>query len=114
MFPTRHGYLKHGAVINGKTISLGVLGFPFLSWAPEIIRQKYAGARIYTKRRLKHLLEGEGFEPICFDYYFPPLDKINQRIAENIRFIYTYASKLPNFVKTFLSISLFCVAVKEF
>lgn len=100
----------HGALIGGRNISLGVLGFPFLSWAPEFIRKKYAGARIYNKRRLKCVLTRSGFEPLFFEYYLPPLDKINQKIAKILRTMYPTINKLPDSVKTFFSISIFCVA----
>ena len=83
----------HGAIINGRNVSIGVLGFPFLSWAPEFIRKRYAGARIYTKRQLKNILTRVGFEPLFFDYYLPPLDKINQKVARTLRTVYPYINK---------------------
>jgi 2-polyprenyl-3-methyl-5-hydroxy-6-metoxy-1,4-benzoquinol methylase len=47
---------------------------PFFSWLPRIIHEKYANARIYTKKRIVDLLKQHGFEIITVCYITAPMD----------------------------------------
>ena len=47
---------------------------PFFSWLPRVIHEKYARARIYTKKRIRLLLEEYGFELLQSDYVTAPMD----------------------------------------
>ncbi len=99
----------HGARIFGRNIHFRG-SFPFLSWAPRFIRRFFVQERIYTKRRLKRLFLNHGFQVLEFDYWMPPLDKINSRIARFVRKILRIIERTP--LKAF-GISIFCVARKD-
>ena len=47
---------------------------PFLSWLPKPIHERFALARIYTKKRVRKLLESAGFEVMDIQYVTAPLD----------------------------------------
>ena len=47
---------------------------PFFSWLPTKIHEKYANARIYTKKRIIKLLEKHGFKIVSYQYVTTPLD----------------------------------------
>lgn len=47
---------------------------PLFSWLPRSIHEKYANARIYTKQRIKKLLEEHGFKVISIAYIMAPMD----------------------------------------
>lgn len=47
---------------------------PFFSWLPKAIHEKYANARIYTKKRILNLLNNAGFEILDVKYITAPLD----------------------------------------
>lgn len=47
---------------------------PFFSWLPTFIHERYANARIYTKRRIKKLLEHHGFKVKKMQYITAPMD----------------------------------------
>lgn len=51
---------------------------PLLSWLPTPIHERYACARIYTRRRILGLLETSGFEVVEHRYIMPPFDRVNQ------------------------------------
>ncbi len=47
---------------------------PFFSWLPKLIHERFANARIYTKRRIKKLLEKYRFDVIESHYITAPMD----------------------------------------
>ena len=47
---------------------------PFFSWLPRPIHERFAHARIYTKKRIRKLLEKHGFEIISSEYITAPMD----------------------------------------
>ncbi len=51
---------------------------PFFSWLPRPIHERYANARIYTKSRIKKLLQSHGFEVLSMDYIMAPMDVLPQ------------------------------------
>jgi ubiquinone/menaquinone biosynthesis C-methylase UbiE len=51
---------------------------PFMSWLPTSVHERYACARIYTKRRIVDLLEQGGFEVLAHEYIMPPFDKVER------------------------------------
>lgn len=55
---------------------------PFMSWLPTPVHERYARARIYTKRRIVALLEQGGFEVLAHDYIMPPFDKVQQPVVK--------------------------------
>lgn len=84
---------------------------PFLSWAPEWLRRLLkANARIYTKGRIKALLESVGFEVLDMKYITAPLDVLPDGLLKRllVRFLFTNdTTRNP-----FLSTSIFVVARK--
>jgi 2-polyprenyl-3-methyl-5-hydroxy-6-metoxy-1,4-benzoquinol methylase len=51
---------------------------PFFSWLPKPIHEKWANARIYTKKRIRKLLESVGFEVVNIYYITAPLDVLKE------------------------------------
>jgi len=47
---------------------------PFFSWLPRLIHEKYANARIYTKKRIVNLLKEHGFSVLSTEYIMAPMD----------------------------------------
>jgi 2-polyprenyl-3-methyl-5-hydroxy-6-metoxy-1,4-benzoquinol methylase len=83
---------------------------PLFSWLPRQIHEKFAKARIYTKRRIKRLLENTGFKVNSIMYITAPLDvlkegKLKSFLLKNI--FKGETTKIP-----FLSTSIFIVAEK--
>jgi 2-polyprenyl-3-methyl-5-hydroxy-6-metoxy-1,4-benzoquinol methylase len=83
---------------------------PFFSWLPRPIHEHFANARIYTKKRIKNLLENAGFQVERIEYITAPLDvlkngKLKTWLVNNI--FKNDVTKVP-----FLATSLFVVARK--
>lgn len=55
---------------------------PLLSWLPTGLHERYAQARIYTRRRITDLLESHGFRVIDHRYLMPPFDRVAGRRAK--------------------------------
>jgi 2-polyprenyl-3-methyl-5-hydroxy-6-metoxy-1,4-benzoquinol methylase len=51
---------------------------PFFSWLPKMIHEKYANARIYTKKRIVNLLKKHGFTVLSVEYIMAPMDVLNE------------------------------------
>ena len=83
---------------------------PLFSWLPRFIHERYANARIYTKKRIKSLLEENGFTIVDCKYVTAPMDvlpkgKLKEWVINNIFNIDT--TKVP-----FKATSIFVVATK--
>ncbi len=81
---------------------------PFFSWLPRFIHERFANARIYTKARIKKLLEASGFEIMEMKYITAPMDvlkegKLKRFLVNNI--FNTETTGVP-----MLSTSIFIVA----
>lgn len=81
---------------------------PFFSWLPRFIHERFANARIYTKARIKKLLENSGFEVLEMKYITAPMDvlkegKLKRLLVNNI--FNTETTTAP-----MLSTSIFIVA----
>ena len=84
---------------------------PFFSWLPRKIHEKYANARIYTRKRITGLLEKNGFTIISAEYITAPMDVLPKGKFKNFvikNFFNTDTTKVP-----FKSTSIFVVAKKE-
>lgn len=84
---------------------------PFFSWLPRPIHERFANARIYTKGRIKRLLEKYGFEVIDSQYITAPMDvlpngKFKNWVIKNI--FNTDTTRVP-----FKSTAIFVVARKS-
>ena len=49
---------------------------PFFSWLPKPLHERWALARIYTRKRIKKLLENSGFEVLEMHYVTAPMDVV--------------------------------------
>ena len=74
----------HGLRIRDRCYSVFHGSVPFLSWAPEFIRRRFAGARIYSRKQIVRLVEGYGFVVQDVDYMYPPLDKLGSELARGV------------------------------
>lgn len=84
---------------------------PFFSWLPTPIHERFANARIYTKKRITQLLERAGFEILDAAYITAPMDvlkngKLKTWLLKNI--FNTETTKNP-----MLSTSILVVARKN-
>jgi 2-polyprenyl-3-methyl-5-hydroxy-6-metoxy-1,4-benzoquinol methylase len=51
---------------------------PFFSWLPRPLHERFANARIYTKKRIETLLIKHGFEIIRSEYITAPMDVLKE------------------------------------
>lgn len=97
----------HGAKIPGfKTKRV-----PFLSWMPRFIHEPLANARIYSKSRIKNLLEASGFEVVSMQYITAPLDVLKDGAFKRFmtkHFFGNATTQIP-----FMSVSIFVHAIKK-
>lgn len=56
---------------------------PFFSWLPRILHERWANARIYTKKRITHLLTKNGFEVLSTQYVTAPMDVLKEGKLKN-------------------------------
>lgn len=70
--------------------------FPLLSWLPTPIHERYAKARIYTRRRIEGLLVNGGFDVVAHDYVMPPFDIVERpRLKRALDAVYTAIGRSP-------------------
>lgn len=81
---------------------------PLLSWLPTFIHERFANARIYTKPRIKNLLEQSGFEVVEMKYITAPMDVLKEGALK--RFLLKNIFKNNTTNSPFLSTSIFIVA----
>lgn len=84
---------------------------PFFSWLPRRIHEKYANARIYTKKRILNLLETNGFKIQSAAYITAPMDVIPKGKFRDF-IIKTFFNSLTT-KNPFKSASIFVVATKK-
>ncbi len=83
---------------------------PFFSWLPKWIHERFANARIYTKKRIKNLLENAGFKINSIEYITAPLDVLKEGKLKSFLLKILFkgdTTKIP-----FLSTSIFVAAEK--
>ncbi len=51
---------------------------PFFSWLPRSLHERYAKARIYTRKRISGLLSSAGFEILQVSYVTAPMDVLGE------------------------------------
>ena len=81
---------------------------PFFSWLPKFIHERYSNARIYTKSRIKNLLEENGFEVMDMQYITAPMDVLKETALK--KFLVKHVFKNSTTDIPFLSTSIFVVA----
>lgn len=83
---------------------------PFFSWLPKKIHEKYANARIYSKKRITKLLKNHGFTVISSQYITAPMDVLPKGKFKNFvirHFFNNDTTKIP-----FKATSIFIVCKK--
>ena len=83
---------------------------PFFSWLPKLIHEKYANARIYTKKRIMNLLKKHGFTILSAEYIMAPMDVLPKGKFKNFvikHFFNKDTTRIP-----FKSTSIMVVAKK--
>jgi 2-polyprenyl-3-methyl-5-hydroxy-6-metoxy-1,4-benzoquinol methylase len=84
---------------------------PFFSWLPRPLHEKWANARIYTKSRIKKLLEKSGFEVVEMKYITAPMDVLPEGFLKRMitsTILKNDTTKIP-----FFSTSIFVVVRKR-
>lgn len=84
---------------------------PFFSWLPRSIHEKFANARIYSKRRITKLLEYHGFTVISARYITAPMDVLPSGKFKDLVVRYFFNSDITRI--PFKSTSIFIVAKKR-
>ena len=84
---------------------------PFFSWLPRPLHERWGNARIYTKRRIKKLLETHGFEVLSMQYVTAPMDVVKWKPLKNFlrKFVFNSdTTRVP-----FKAVSIFISARKK-
>ncbi|HWB64328.1 MAG TPA: class I SAM-dependent methyltransferase [Chitinophagales bacterium] len=81
---------------------------PFFSWLPRPLHERWANARIYTKPRIKNLLENSGFEVLEMKYVTAPMDVLKEGALKRFLVKYVFGSDATSV--PFLSTAIFIVA----
>jgi 2-polyprenyl-3-methyl-5-hydroxy-6-metoxy-1,4-benzoquinol methylase len=97
----------HGAKIPGYRTKR----VPFLSWMPRFIHEPLANARIYSKPRIKKLMEDSGFEVKSMQYITAPLDVLKESSFKRFMLRYFFNSATTHI--PFMSVSILVHAVKK-
>lgn len=84
---------------------------PFFSWLPTPIHERFANARIYTKKRIKTLLESHGFEVQKMEYVMAPMDVVKWKPLQG--FLRKYLFGKDTTIYPFKSTSIFIIAIKK-
>jgi SAM-dependent methyltransferase len=84
---------------------------PFFSWLPTPLHERWANARIYTKKRIKKLLEKHGFEVLDMQYITAPMDVIKWKPLQQFLRKYVFNSDTTRI--PFKSVSIFVTARKK-
>lgn len=85
--------------------------FPFFSWLPKCIHDKYAHARIYSKKKIKKLLSAHGFEILEAKYVTAPMDVLPESALK--RFLIKYIFNTDTTRIPFKSTSILIIAKKQ-
>jgi 2-polyprenyl-3-methyl-5-hydroxy-6-metoxy-1,4-benzoquinol methylase len=83
---------------------------PFFSWLPRPLHERWANARIYTKRRITKLLQSHGFEIEKVEYVTAPMDVLKEGKLK--RFLTGSIFKNDTTSVPFLSTAIFVLAKK--
>lgn len=84
---------------------------PFFSWLPRPIHEKYANARIYTKKRIKRVVEAAGFRVESMKYVTAPMDVLPEGAIKKM--LVNSLFKNDATAVPFLSTAIFVIAHKD-
>lgn len=83
---------------------------PFFSWLPTFLHERWANARIYTKKRISRILKNAGFEIVDVQYITAPMDVLKEGWLKRLLLKYIFNS--PTTKNPFKSTSIFIVVKK--
>jgi SAM-dependent methyltransferase len=83
---------------------------PLFSWLPTPIHERFANARIYTRPRIRRVLENAGFQVQRIDYLTAPLDVLKPSKIKT--WLLKHIFNTPTCRVPFMATSLFIVAHK--
>jgi hypothetical protein len=78
---------------------------------PTPLHERWANARIYSKSRIKRLLEKHGFEVLDMQYIMAPMDVIKWKPLQQFLRKYVFNADTTNM--PFKSVSIFIIAQKK-
>ncbi len=81
---------------------------PLFSWLPKFLHERWALARIYTKGRIKRLMEDSGFEVLEMHYVMAPMDVVKWRPLQQFLRKYIFNSDTTKIPFKAVSIMVFC------
>ena len=81
---------------------------PLFSWLPRFMHERWALARIYTKSRIKTLMEDSGFEVLDMHYVMAPMDVVKWRPLQQFLRNYIFNSDTTKIPFKAVSIMVFC------
>ncbi len=81
---------------------------PLFSWLPKFLHERWALARIYTKGRIKRLMEDSGFEVLEMHYVMAPMDVVKWRPLQQFLRNYIFNSDTTKIPFKAVSIMVFC------
>jgi SAM-dependent methyltransferase len=84
---------------------------PFFSWLPRPIHERFANARIYTKSRIKKLLEKSGFAVEDMVYVTAPMDVVKWPPLKNFLRKHVFGNDTTKW--PFKAVSIFVIAKKN-
>ena len=85
---------------------------PFFSWLPRPLHERWAHARIYTKKRICALLEQHGFEIEKMEYIMAPMDVIKWGPLQRFLRRWVFNSHTTKIPFKAVSILVFCKRVR--
>jgi 2-polyprenyl-3-methyl-5-hydroxy-6-metoxy-1,4-benzoquinol methylase len=85
---------------------------PFFSWLPRPLHERWAHARIYTKKRICSLLEQHGFEIEKVEYIMAPMDVIKWGPLQRFLRRWVFNSHTTKIPFKAVSILVFCKRVR--
>ena len=83
---------------------------PFFSWLPRFIHERFANARIYTKRRIVKLMKNAGFQILDVKLVTAPMDVLKEGKLKD--FLLKNVFKSDTTKKPMLAVSIFLLAKK--
>ncbi len=84
---------------------------PLFSWLPTPIHERWANARIYTKHRIKKLLQKHGFDVLSMEYVMAPMDVVKWKPFKN--FLRKFVFNADTTSVPCKAVSIFIIAKKK-
>ncbi len=85
---------------------------PYFSWLPTFLHEKWAHARIYTRKRIEKLLEKHGFEVLQVQYVTAPMDVIKWKPLQHYLRKWVFRGNSTSNPFKAVSILVFCKRIR--